>query len=273
MKLKCVICDIDGTLLPPDQGFCISKEVEAALIELQRQGMCLILASARIFQGVMPIAKQVHMEKYGGYILSSNGAYAYDVKNKCKLFCHGIQQKDAQNMWSLFQEKGLDFAIAQPNGMVASGYSKGFELDHYNCDVDYCITHHPQKLVKEEISKCSASGTPEEIDRCFDELKHLVERDYPYQVVRSTPYFVDIIQKECGKARGLAELFRMVDLSFSQAAAIGDGDSDAEMLHLSALGATLENGSAKCYEAADMMVPSCTQNGCLIFFDKLKKML
>lgn len=269
MEINTVICDIDGTLLPPDQGVIINRRVEEALCQLQQQGMTLILASARIFQGVLPVALQAHMDTFGGYILSSNGAYAYDVMRKKRMFVHAIEREDALTLQHLFQRAGLDFAIAQPEYMVASGFSRGFQLDHFNCDIDYHITQHPDQLITKEISKCSASGTPEQIDACFAQIKQTIEKNYPYVVVRSTPYFVDILCKGCDKAAGLEELFSMLSLSFSQAAAIGDGDSDAEMIRRSAFGATLENGSQSCQKAADMITASCEELGCLTFFEKL----
>ena len=41
------------------------------------------------------------------------------------------------------RQMGLDFGIAQPSYMVASGYSEGFALDRYNCAVDYLLTDTP----------------------------------------------------------------------------------------------------------------------------------
>ena len=61
----------------------------------REKGILIILASARIFQGVLPLAYQIEMDKYGGYILSSNGTYAYDMKHKKMLFCEEIQKEDA----------------------------------------------------------------------------------------------------------------------------------------------------------------------------------
>ena len=58
-------------------------------------------------------------------------------------------------------------------------------------------------------------------------------------------------------------------LSFDEAAAIGDGNSDALMIQESVFGATLENGSALCKQYADMITPSYKEDGCLAFFEKI----
>ena len=81
--------------MAPGGGLYVSEQVKQKMIDLQEKGILIILASARIFQGVLPLAYQIEMDKYGGYILSSNGTYAYDMKHKKMLFCEGIQKEDA----------------------------------------------------------------------------------------------------------------------------------------------------------------------------------
>lgn len=269
MHIKTVICDIDGTLMAPGGGLYVSEQVKQKMIDLQEKGILIILASARIFQGVLPLAYQIEMDKYGGYILSSNGTYAYDMKHKKMLFCEEIQKEDALEMWNLCRKEGVDFGIAQPSCMVASGFSTGFYQDHFNCDIDFMITTRPQEHVDKEISKCMVSSNKEKIDIAYPVLKENIESKYPYVVVRSTDTVLDIVKKGCGKKEGLQKLMTSVHLSFDEAAAIGDGNSDALMIQESVFGATLENGSVLCKQYADMITPSYKEDGCLAFFEKI----
>lgn len=269
MEIKTLICDLDGTLLAPSGGVLVSDRVRDALIALQEQGVTIVLASARIFQGVLPLARQLQMDRYHGYIIAQNGTLGYDVSRDQTLFVHAIEQADSLALWEMARQMGLDFGIAQPSYMVASGYSEGFALDRYNCAVDYLLTDTPQRYVREEIWKCSASGDKATVDRSFDRFRTQVEARYPYRVIRSTDTFVDVIRQGCDKAGGLKELFAQIGGSFAQAAAIGDGDSDAQMIRESAWGVTLENGSALCKRHAKRIVPSYEQEGCLMLFSQL----
>lgn len=269
MHIKNLICDIDGTLMAPGGGLYVDEKVKNTMLELQKRGIKIILASARIFQGVLPLAKQIGMETYGGYILSSNGTYAYDVKHKKMVFCEEIQKEDAFAMWELCEKEGVDFGIAQPSCMVASGFSSGFYEDHFNCDIDFMITTRPQDHVHKEISKCMVSKEEEYMDKAYPIIKEHIEECYPYTVVRSTPTVLDIVRKGCGKQEGLQTLFSLSGLSFEEAAAIGDGNSDASMLQACAFSATLENGSKACKEVADIITPSYKEDGCLEFFEKI----
>ena len=47
----------------------------------QEKGVRLVLASGRPSAGVKPLARELEMDKYGGFILSYNGAQVIDLKN------------------------------------------------------------------------------------------------------------------------------------------------------------------------------------------------
>ena len=93
MKIETIICDIDGTLMSPGGGPFVDDKIKKVMIDLQKSGKTIVLASARIFQGVLPLALQIGMDIYGGYILSSNGTYAYDVKQRKYFFVMKSKKK------------------------------------------------------------------------------------------------------------------------------------------------------------------------------------
>ena len=83
MKYKLLALDIDGTLTNSQKQ--ISPKTKQALMEAQQKGLRLILASGRPTDGVRPLARQLEMEKYGGFILSYNGARVIDLSNEQSL--------------------------------------------------------------------------------------------------------------------------------------------------------------------------------------------
>ena len=85
-EIRTLICDLDGTLMNPGGGIRVSERVCNGLRRLQELGVMIILASARVFQGVLPVALQIGMEEHGGYVIAQNGTLAYDVREKKTLF-------------------------------------------------------------------------------------------------------------------------------------------------------------------------------------------
>ena len=72
MKYQVLTLDLDGTLTNSKKE--ITPPTREALIDIQKAGRILILASGRPINGVAPLARKLEMEKYGGYMLSFNGA-------------------------------------------------------------------------------------------------------------------------------------------------------------------------------------------------------
>ncbi|MGM9760431.1 MAG: HAD-IIB family hydrolase, partial [Parabacteroides sp.] len=84
MKYKLLVLDVDGTLLNSQKE--ISSRTLAALLKVQNMGVHIVLASGRSTNGVMPIAKQLELDKFGGYILSYNGGQIIQASDGKLLF-------------------------------------------------------------------------------------------------------------------------------------------------------------------------------------------
>ena len=72
MKYQMLVLDLDGTLTNSKKE--ITEPTRKALLEIQKEGKIVVLASGRPINGVAPLADILEMEKYGGYMLSFNGA-------------------------------------------------------------------------------------------------------------------------------------------------------------------------------------------------------
>ena len=71
MEYKVIVLDLDGTLTNRDK--VITPKTKEALMKAQAMGKIVVLASGRPTMGVMPLAEELELKRYGGYILSFNG--------------------------------------------------------------------------------------------------------------------------------------------------------------------------------------------------------
>ena len=78
MDYQILALDLDGTLTNSKKE--ISAPTLEALINLQKRGKKVVLASGRPTQGILPLADQLHLAEYGGYILSFNGGRIIDCR-------------------------------------------------------------------------------------------------------------------------------------------------------------------------------------------------
>ena len=72
MDIRLIVMDMDGTLLNSDQ--CIPEENLNALLEAQKKGIRLVLASGRSYKTLTEYGLQLKMPEYDGYFIGVNGA-------------------------------------------------------------------------------------------------------------------------------------------------------------------------------------------------------
>ena len=71
MEYKLIATDMDGTLLN-DEHELTDGNIKS-IIDVQKKGVKFVLASGRPSFAMLKQAKQLEMDKYGGYVLSFNG--------------------------------------------------------------------------------------------------------------------------------------------------------------------------------------------------------
>lgn len=70
--------DVDGTLMRTDKT--ISRKTIDEIIKIQEKGICVAIASGRCTAGIMPTARKIRLDEFGGYIVSYNGACISNAK-------------------------------------------------------------------------------------------------------------------------------------------------------------------------------------------------
>ncbi|MDE6830183.1 MAG: HAD-IIB family hydrolase, partial [Lachnospiraceae bacterium] len=76
MNYQMLVLDLDGTLTNSNKE--ISGATRDALIDIQRQGKKVVLASGRPTKGVLPLAEQLRLIEFGSYIVSFTGGRITD---------------------------------------------------------------------------------------------------------------------------------------------------------------------------------------------------
>ena len=83
VNYRMIVLDLDGTLTNSKKQ--ITPHTRETLIRAQQQGIKVVLASGRPTYGIAPIAEQLELATYGGYILAYNGGEIIDWKTRTVL--------------------------------------------------------------------------------------------------------------------------------------------------------------------------------------------
>ena len=266
MKCKLLVLDVDETLLNHEKR--ITMRAKSALIKAQQVGVRIVLASGRPTHGLIPLAKQLELDKYQGFILSYNGSQIINIQTGEMLFVKRInpemmpflERKAAKNNFALFtyhkdsiitadQDNRWIGQEAELNGMKIQAVPKFAE------SIDFCP------------HKCMVVGDDE---KALTGLENIWKKRLAgtLDVYRSEPYFLEIVPQYIDKAYSLSILLEKLNIPAENVIAIGNGVCDVTMIQLAGLGVAMGNAKESVKACADYVTESNDKNGVALVVEK-----
>ncbi len=248
--ISLVVMDLDGTLTNSEKH--ILPETHAELMRLQRNGVRLVLASGRPTYGIMPLVRELEMDRFGGFILSYNGGLVIDCQTMVELHSQTLPAHSCRTI--------MEKAVA--DGHAVLGYRgtkilcQGTEPDIYareeqritKMDLVY-VDDLLAELRGEEIVKLLVVGEPERLARTEADMQQL--REEGIWSYRSQPFFLETVPAGIDKAQSLLRLLEHLHLEPRNMMAIGDGGNDVSMISLAGIGVAMQNATREAKDAAD----------------------
>ena len=164
--IRVLLIDIDNTIAPyeiaePDERI---KEWFDALKKAQEKGVKIVLASGRPTYGIVPVAKQLELEKNGGYILSFNGGKIINAETNEVIYQKTLPEEMPALLYDLAQEYKvnimtyLDETIITPKAEdkyveIESRINKMQVRQVEDFKSSIKATHHKSKVVGTPIAK------------------------------------------------------------------------------------------------------------------------
>ncbi len=265
MEKKVLVLDIDGTLTNSKKE--ITSATKEAIQDILQKGHNVILASGRPTPGMRRYEKELELEKWGGYLLSFNGAKVVECRSGEVVY---------QRLLSLSMIPGL-FAFAKENNCGLITYLgdqviSAFEPDEY-VELEARINGLPIKVVKDfkhfvnfEINKCLMTAPPEKAELFEAQLREKYS-DFA-SIYRSEPFFIEIMPKDVDKATSLNRMLEVIGMSREDAICCGDGYNDISMIKYAGVGVAMGNAQPKVKEAADYITATNDEDGLVEVINK-----
>lgn len=248
--------DLDGTLTNSQK--IITPNTKAALNEAMEAGAFVVLASGRPVYGIMPLAKELELDKRGGYILAYNGGCIIDCRTMKVIYEKKVPQELVPEICKYAAAKKLTILTYEGDTIIASGKN-----EYVNEEAR--INRLPVKVIKNLAQHIDFSVNKflitEHPDTVLAEMDGVKEAFPSLNVFRSAPFFMEIVPPDIDKAFALSKLLESMELTPDRMAAFGDGDNDIPMLAYAGCGVAMANGSRKCKAAADMITVSNDDDG------------
>lgn len=273
MKYKILVLDLDGTLTNSKKE--ITKPTLEALLDIQKKGVKVVLASGRPTVGVLPLAKQLHMNEYGSYVLSFNGARITDCRSGTIISNRLLPKhvyRPAFELARKYAQYGVDLITYDEAAVGTDRIISGFKPNKYT-QLEADINHIPVVTVDDlpsyvtwDINKLLGTGEPEYIDRLRRDAIEYFGSDLG--IYCSDPFFLELVSPGVDKASSMDILLEKLGLIREEMVCIGDGYNDISMIEAAGLGVAMANAQPAVLEAADYVTKSNNEDGVAAVIDK-----
>ncbi len=261
MNYQLLALDLDGTLTNSEKE--ISKATLEALIKIQEQGKKVVLASGRPTVGVLPLAGQLRLADYGGYMLSFNGARITDCQSGQLIYNKQLPDDIVSPLFHIIKKySGIDILAYREDAILS-----GLKINEYT-ELEARINHIPiesvpdfEEQITEPGNKLLVTGASPIIELIRQEARANF-RSY-LNIYCSEPFFLEIMPAGIDKAHSLLKLLTSVGLSADEMICCGDGYNDLTMIETAGLGVAMANAQPAVKEKADYITKSNDEDGIL----------
>lgn len=265
MDRKILALDIDGTLTTSKKE--ISPKTKEALFKIQEAGHILVLASGRPTPGMKRYAEELELAKYGGYLLSFNGARITNCKSGDIIYAQTLPGSVIPGLY--------EFATRNHCGLITyykDSVVSGNGIDKYN-ELESSINGMPLMEVDDfvgfvnyNVNKCLMTAEPEKAERCLSELQEKYADIL--SIYRSEPFFIEIMPQHVDKANSLEHMLKLLKMEKKDLICCGDGYNDISMISYAGVGVAMANARDEVKAAADFVTGSNDEDGLVTVVEK-----
>lgn len=258
MNYKIIVLDLDGTLTNRNKE--ITPRTRQVLMEAQERGKIVMLASGRPTYGVMPLARELCLEQYGGYILSFNGGIIMNCKTGETVFSRQLPIGANSTIADLAAEHGVSILTYEGKKIIASNQDCPYtQLESRINHLKICQVENFKDYVTFAVPKFLMTDDGDYLALVEPKVKAVLGKNF--SVYRSEPFFLEILPKGIDKAKSLERLLHTLGLSKNEMIACGDGYNDLTMIQYAGLGVAMGNGVLPVRKAADYITLSNEEDG------------
>lgn len=261
---KLIAFDIDGTLVNSKKE--VTQATKEALHKLHEAGIHVVISSGRPYKGVLLNADLVGREIVP-YVSCFNGALVKEVATDDTVYAHELTNAELQRWVDLAQEHDLDVHAHDDEYVLVQGKPK----DQY-VEVESTLNEMPIRTVDfydGEITapKVMITAEPRKLDDFIATLDpELFEK---YSVMKSEPFFLEIMPKGVDKGEALAKLAESLDIDQSETMAFGDQANDLSMIKWVGCGVAMGNAIDDLKDNAQYVTASNDDEGIAKALEKL----
>ena len=261
---KVLVLDIDGTLTNTQKE--ITPATKQAIHTILEKGHKVILASGRPTPGMRRYEQELELDKYGGYLLSFNGARIIECRTGEIVYQRILPLSIIPGIYRFTKEHGCGL-ITYFGDNVISAYEpdKYVLLENKVNGMPIKVVDNFKEFVDFDVNKCLITVEPELAAAYEEELREKYEDIV--SVYRSEPFYIEIMPKNVDKAASLDQMLKVIGQTRENTICCGDGFNDISMVRYAGVGVAMGNAQPALKEAADYITDTNDNDGLVQVID------
>jgi hypothetical protein len=258
MAYELLVLDVDGTLVNSDKK--ISEKTRQAVIECQENGVKVAIASGRSTEGIRHQAREIGLDRYGGYVVSYNGGRITNFQTGEVVYDIPLPPGMIHELYDYSLREHTGLLTYHGGSIIAHSDTDPYiTVDARACDIPIYVPKDFHREVTFSVNKCILTGDPEHLEQL--EPKAAKDFEGRLSVYRSEGFYLEMMPLGVDKAYGLSKLLQKTGYSRNQLVCCGDGFNDLSMISYAGMGVAMANSPDELKELADYVAPSCDEDG------------
>lgn len=258
MQYKLIAMDLDGTLNNDEKR--ITEKTKQTLMDAQKRGIRLALASARPSPGLYKERDILRLQDYGGILMSYNGGRIVDAATGATLFETAMDLQQTKQVLRFLEtlpvtpilDDGKQFYVTDQNG---------YKVD-YECRNNGMACSEVENLA-DFLSfapiKILMSVLPEALPAIQKRISAFLPEELT--VVQTAPFYLEVIPRRINKGQGIRDICAAIGITVGEVIAFGDAANDIPMLQTAGIGVAMGNAAREVKLEADLVTLTNNEDG------------
>jgi len=288
-SFQVIACDLDGTLLNKDKELS-DKSIEV-LIAAQQRGYRLILASGRNLAMMMPLALQLQMDKYNGFIVACNGFFTYDFSSELMHQEEPLSTENVKEIFAVAKKYKLQFLAEHKDGFMiyipwvmlpikiivwllkARHLLKKKHSGVYSIMGGFLMESNSNVKVITQKNQIDIQAVKIGISQWSGYLNifypRIIKRLHRFNVLKVTSFWIDIVDHHIDKGHAIGQILEKINIDRSKLIVFGDAQNDIGMITMAGLGVAMENAMLEVKAIAQAVCQHHQQDGVANFIENI----
>ncbi len=266
MSIKLIAIDIDGTLLNSKK--VITPRVNEAIQKARQLGVYIVLCTGRPLPGVQQQLKELNLINDRDFVITYNGSLVQRTGDGHSYAHFTLGYSDLEEVANQVKNHPIHFHAIDQEVIHVTTEDIGEYSYHEQRLVNMPISHKPQEEIDKniEFTKMMFVEKAELLEPFIAQLP--TKFTEKYTLLRSAPYYLEILHKDASKGKAVAKLADLLELTPDEIMCLGDNENDLDMITYAGIGVAMGNAVETVKNVADFITTTNDEDGVAIAIEK-----